>query len=64
MSSLWIWTGERNLLAIRKHVYKSVTRKDLLWFDTKCEDSTGLGAGGLMAKFAKYVSFSFFAPMG
>ncbi|PSR75789.1 hypothetical protein PHLCEN_2v8906 [Hermanssonia centrifuga] len=53
MSSLWIWTGERNLLAIRKHVYKSVTRKDLLWFDTKCEDSTGLGAGGLMAKFAK-----------
>ncbi|KAJ3558170.1 hypothetical protein NM688_g1086 [Phlebia brevispora] len=52
-SSLWIWTGERNLLAVRKRVYSAVTRKDLVWFDTKTEDSSDLGAGGLMAKFAR-----------
>ncbi|KAF7798175.1 hypothetical protein EIP86_009392 [Pleurotus ostreatoroseus] len=52
-SSLWIWTGERNLLEVRKRVYHSVTRKDLVWFDTKTEDSSDLGAGGLMAKFAR-----------
>ena len=56
-SSLWIWTGERNLLAVRKCVYNAVTRKDLVWFDTKTEESGDLGAGGLMAKFARYVSF-------
>ena len=54
-SCLWIWTGERNLLAMRKCVYAAVTKKDLVWFDTKTEDSNDLGAGGLMAKFAKYV---------
>lgn len=56
-SSLWIWTGERNLLAVRKRVYNAVTRKDLVWFDTEtgknAEDN--LGAGGLMAKFTRYV---------
>ncbi|KAH9934166.1 P-loop containing nucleoside triphosphate hydrolase protein [Fomitopsis serialis] len=61
-SSLWIWTGERNLMAVRKKVYTTVTRKDMLWFDTKmgAEDSVQvaegdgpLGAGGLMAKFAR-----------
>ena len=57
-SSLWIWTGERNLLEVRKRVYHSVTRKDLVWFDTKTEDSSDLGAGGLMAKFARYVQIS------
>ena len=57
-SSLWIWTGERNLLEVRKRVYHSVTRKDLVWFDTKTEDSSDLGAGGLMAKFARYVQMS------
>ena len=55
-SSLWIWTGERNLVAVRKRVYAAVTRKELVWFDTQAgkesEDST-LGAGGLMAKFTK-----------
>ncbi|TFY57705.1 hypothetical protein EVJ58_g6862 [Rhodofomes roseus] len=61
-SSLWIWTGERNLMAVRKKVYAAVTRKDMVWFDTKmgAEDSVQvaegdgpLGAGGLMAKFAR-----------
>ncbi|KAL6309463.1 P-loop containing nucleoside triphosphate hydrolase protein [Sparassis latifolia] len=61
-SSLWIWTGERNLMAIRKRVYGAVTRKDMVWFDTKMgaehsvqavESDGPLGAGGLMAKFAR-----------
>lgn len=63
-SSLWIWTGERNLMAVRKKVYTAVTRKDMVWFDTKmgAEDSVQvvegdgpLGAGGLMARFARCV---------
>ncbi|KAI0942984.1 hypothetical protein AcV7_002254 [Taiwanofungus camphoratus] len=61
-SSLWIWTGERNLMAVRKRVYAAVTKKDMIWFDTRmgAEDSVQavegdgpLGAGGLMAKFAR-----------
>ncbi|KAI0795728.1 P-loop containing nucleoside triphosphate hydrolase protein [Abortiporus biennis] len=62
-SSLWIWIGERNLLAVRKAVYTAVTGKDLIWFDTKmgaedavhcAEGENGpVGAGGLMAKFVK-----------
>ncbi|KAI0703024.1 P-loop containing nucleoside triphosphate hydrolase protein [Cytidiella melzeri] len=54
-SSLWIWTGERNLLAVRKRVYHSVTRKDLVWFDTETgkDSEDDLGAGGLMAKFTR-----------
>lgn len=65
-SSLWIWTGERNLRAVRKKVYAAVTQKDMVWFDTKmgAEDSVQvvegdgpLGAGGLMAKFARCVDW-------
>ncbi|THH19333.1 hypothetical protein EW146_g1804 [Bondarzewia mesenterica] len=61
-SSLWIWTGERNTMLLRKKVYQSVTSKDMIWFDTKmgAEDSVQssegdgpVGAGGLMAKFAR-----------
>ena len=57
-SSLWIWTGERNLVAVRKRVYHSVTRKDLVWFDleTGKDSEDDLGAGGLMAKFTRFVS--------
>ena len=63
-SCLWIWTGERNLRAVRKEVYTAVTRKDMIWFDTKmgeensvqtAEGDGPVGAGGLMAKFARYV---------
>jgi ATP-binding cassette, subfamily B (MDR/TAP), member 1 len=64
-SSLWIWTGEHNVMALRKRVYKAVTHKDMVWFDTKMgsEGSTQpnegdqgpQGAGGLMAKFARCV---------
>ncbi|PCH37435.1 nucleoside triphosphate hydrolase protein [Wolfiporia cocos MD-104 SS10] len=61
-SSLWIWTGERNLMAVRIKVYAAVTRKEMVWFDLKmgADDSVKavegdgpLGAGGLMAKFAR-----------
>lgn len=64
-SCLWIWTGERNVMALRKRVYNAVTRKDMVWFDTKMGaegnvqsaegDQGPLGAGGLMAKFTRYV---------
>lgn len=56
-SSLWIWTGERNLVAVRKRVYHAVTRKDLVWFDLETGKGSedDLGAGGLMAKFTRYV---------
>ncbi|KII91881.1 hypothetical protein PLICRDRAFT_104545 [Plicaturopsis crispa FD-325 SS-3] len=55
-SSLWIWTGERNVMALRKRVYAAVTNKDMVWFDTKmgAEGTVSAdGAGGLMAKFAR-----------
>ena len=61
-SSLWIWTGERNLVAVRKRIYSAVTRKDMVWFDTKMgseesiqsvEGNGPIGAGGLMANFAR-----------
>ncbi|KAF7363533.1 hypothetical protein MSAN_01009800 [Mycena sanguinolenta] len=63
MSSLWIWTGEHNVMALRKRVYAAVTQKDMVWFDTKMgaegtiqsaeEENGPLGAGGLMAKFTR-----------
>ncbi|KAI9060101.1 P-loop containing nucleoside triphosphate hydrolase protein [Trametes sanguinea] len=61
-SCLWIWTGERNLVAVRKRIYAAVTRKDMVWFDTKMgseesvqavEGDGPVGAGGLMANFAR-----------
>ena len=63
-SSLWIWTGEQNVMAIRKVVYQSVTTKDLDWFDSNAhgdgpsEQDAPIGAGGLMSKFAKCVEGS------
>jgi ATP-binding cassette subfamily B (MDR/TAP) protein 1 len=61
MSSLWICLGENNALALRNHVYETVTNKDLEWFDRNMEvdledgdgDKGAIGAGGLMAKFAR-----------
>ena len=61
-SSLWIRTGERNLVAVRKRIYSAVTRKDMVWFDPKMgseesvqsvEGNGPIGAGGLMANFAR-----------
>ena len=65
-SSLWIRTGERNTMLIRKRTYASVAAREMTWYDTKIgsEDSVQsadgndgpVGAGGLMAKFAKCVT--------
>ncbi|KXN87644.1 Alpha-factor-transporting ATPase [Leucoagaricus sp. SymC.cos] len=49
-SSLWIWTGERNAMAVRKAVYRSVSQKDMVWFDVHLGEQD---AGGLMAKFTR-----------
>lgn len=66
-SSLWISTGEYNVVELRRLVYQSVVNKDMSWFDLRMgidgsapaghvedtsEDSP-VGAGGLMAKFAR-----------
>ena len=73
-SSLWIWVGEINAMSVRTVVYQTVVAKEMVWFDTHLgagdqptvDDSSNgpLGAGGLMAKFARFVSlfilFSFF----
>ena len=37
-SSLWIWTGEMNVVALRKWVYRAVTQKDMVWLDTIDQD--------------------------
>ena len=37
-SSLWIWTGEMNVVALRKRVYTAVTQKDMVWLDTIDQD--------------------------
>lgn len=65
-SSLWIWTGEMNVKALRKAVYDAVTHKDMIWFDThmgatdatvQTEGDGPIGAGGLMAKFTRFAFF-------
>ncbi|KIK97394.1 hypothetical protein PAXRUDRAFT_824978 [Paxillus rubicundulus Ve08.2h10] len=64
-SSLWIWTGEYNVVELRKMVYKAIVHKEMEWFDRQMgsedpanvQDASGegapIGAGGLMAKFAR-----------
>jgi ATP-binding cassette, subfamily B (MDR/TAP), member 1 len=70
-SSLWIWVGEINAMSVRTVVYQTVVAKEMVWFDTHLgageptvDDSSNgpLGAGGLMAKFAKFVSFFIYFP--
>ena len=64
-SFFWILTGERNSLVIRQKVYASVSSREMAWFDTKMGAEDGAetsaegstGAGGLMAKFARWVVF-------
>ena len=61
-SALWISAGERNVMRLRTKVYDAVTTRDMEWFDTKMgaedaivstEGDGPVGAGGLMAKFAR-----------
>jgi ATP-binding cassette, subfamily B (MDR/TAP), member 1 len=67
-SFLWVWTGERNVMALRKRVYAAVVRKHMVWFDTKMgaegtvqsvdgEGEGPIGAGGMMAKFTRSVNW-------
>jgi ATP-binding cassette subfamily B (MDR/TAP) protein 1 len=66
-STFWIWTGERNVKALRERVYASVTRKDMVWFDMKVgaegqhlDEDGPVGAGGMMSRFSKYAYISLF----
>ncbi|KAF8452773.1 P-loop containing nucleoside triphosphate hydrolase protein [Boletus edulis BED1] len=64
-SSLWIWTGEWNVVELRRKVYHAVVHNQMEWFDrqtgssnpTNVQDMGGegapIGAGGLMVKFAR-----------
>ena len=66
-SSLWIWTGEHNLVELRRQVYRAVVHMQMEWFDRRmgaddtspapgvqdAASSVPIGAGGLMAKFAR-----------
>jgi ATP-binding cassette, subfamily B (MDR/TAP), member 1 len=59
-SGLWIWTGEWHVKTLRKRVYTAVTRKDMVWFDTKMGtegaksgDDGPIGPGGMMSKFSR-----------
>lgn len=63
-SCLWIWTGERNTMKLRKRIYESVSGREMTWFDLRMgsegsvqttEASGPIGAGGMMAQFAKCV---------
>lgn len=72
-SCLWIWAGEVNVGELRRRVYQGVMAKEMGWFDSRMGSSEGsevqvasaadenegpVGAGGLMAKFTRFV-FSF-----
>ena len=56
-SALWIAAGERNVMRLRGKVFDAVVSREMWWFDTKMgsegEGDSAIGAGGLMAKFAK-----------
>ncbi|KAF9045011.1 P-loop containing nucleoside triphosphate hydrolase protein [Panaeolus papilionaceus] len=62
-SSLWIWTGEVNVRALRRMVFRSMMNKEMSWFDSNMgtssneaadENSNGpVGAAGHMAKFQR-----------
>ena len=52
-SFLWIWTGEINVLALRRRVFWAVRAKEMSWFDKNVGGEES--AAGLMAKFARFV---------
>ncbi|KAG8877670.1 hypothetical protein FRB97_003197 [Tulasnella sp. 331] len=65
MATLWMWVGERNALRLRKSIYKSVTSREMEWFDLKmgqddqnqssssAKEQSDTGAGGMMSKFSR-----------
>ena len=69
-SCLWIWVGEINAMNVRKTVYHNVVSKDMVWFDLHLQQGVDdnaqdpMGAGGLMAKFARFAVFCPFFFLG
>lgn len=58
ISALWIWFGERTVMRLRRLVYTAVSSREIEWFDLGAgadlgEGDENIGAGGLMAKFAR-----------
>lgn len=58
ISALWIWFGERTVMRLRRLVYTAVSSREIEWFDLGAgadlgEGEESIGAGGLMAKFAR-----------
>lgn len=71
MSSVWLWLGERIVMRLRQQVFLAVTSRDIEWFDLLGENKSAddeneesVGAGGLMAKFVRYVCPSTLAHSG
>lgn len=60
MISIWIIIGEKVTRGWRLKIYKGFGTKDMKWFDTDLKEKAGVnegsgsvGAGGIMAKFAR-----------
>lgn len=58
LSALWITFGERTVMRLRRLVYTAVASREMEWFDLGAgadqgEGEESVGAGGLMAKFAR-----------
>lgn len=60
MISIWIMIGEKVTRGWRIKVYQGFGTKDMKWFDTDLKQNAGVsegsgsvGAGGIMAKFAR-----------
>lgn len=58
LSALWIWFGERTVMRLRRRVYAAVASREMEWFDLgagadAAQGEESVGAGGLMAKFAR-----------
>jgi ATP-binding cassette subfamily B (MDR/TAP) protein 1 len=56
LSAFWTWFGERTVMRLRRLVYTAVASREMEWFDLGAGADQGeenVGAGGLMAKFAR-----------
>ena len=59
---LWIWTGEINVLTLKRQVFGAVTNKKMEWFDRNVSGGDD-SAAGLMAKFSRHVPFQRFPQL-
>lgn len=61
MATIWLWLGERAVMRLRSKVFAAVSAREIEWFDMlndhqgsgEDESEETVGAGGLMAKFAR-----------